>query len=105
MSNLRAHQLGRGNYPPTTRGLCKYLQETCGLKQEHAVLVVRATVQFVKTMVLTYGFELPIYKLGTFRRRHTAPRNTMPSLGVSTPPQYVLKFTASQQHGRIRLEE
>lgn len=101
---VRAHQLPHGQYPPTTRGLAKYLQESHGLEREQAVQIVRSTFSFIKTMVLDYGLEVPIYMFGTFSRRETT-RNTMPSIGTVTPRQFVLKLTASQNHGRVRLEE
>lgn len=101
---LRAHQLPHGAYPPTTRGLAKYLQEVEGLEREQAARVVRATFYFIKTMVLEHGLEFVIYRFGTFRR-FMSKRDTLPSLGVETPTQFRMKFTASQHHGRIRLEE
>lgn len=100
----RAHQLPRGHYPPTTRGLAKYLQETEGLEREHAVRVVRSVFEFIRLCVLENGTDFVIYKFGRFSRRL---RNAVdhPVLAGPTPNQYVLKFTASDDFGRIRLRE
>lgn len=104
MSAPRAHQLPRGEFPPTTRGLAKYLQEAEGLEREQAVRIVRATFHFIKTMVLDHGLDFVIYKFGAFRRFESY-RNTEPSLGVRMPRQWRMKFTASVNYGRIRLED
>jgi len=101
---VRAHQLPPGHYPSTTRGLAKFLQETEGLEREHAARIVRAVFGFIGTCVLTHGSTFNAYMFGTFRRAVTT-RRTEPSLGVSTPHQYVMKFTASQHYGRIRMED
>ncbi|TAL42339.1 MAG: hypothetical protein EPN91_08145 [Salinibacterium sp.] len=100
----RAHQLPAGHYPPTTRGLAKYLQETQGLEREHAVRIVRATFEFIKLCVLEHGLEFVIYKFGKFSRRLRRSVDH-PVLSGPTRAQFVIKFTASQNYGRVRLEE
>lgn len=101
---VRAHQLPRGHYPPTTRGLAKYLQETQGLEREQAADVVRATFAYIKMMTLEHGLDMSIYMFGKFSRRLRKGVDH-PVLAGPTPSQYVLKFTASQNYGRIRLED
>lgn len=102
--SLRAHQLPRGHYPPTQRGLAKYIQETEGLEREQAVRIVRRTFEFIRHMVLDNGLTLSIFKFGTFSRRL---RNAVdhPVLAGPTRAQLVMKFTASQNYGRIRAED
>lgn len=98
----RAHQLPKGQYPATSRGIAKFLQETEGLERDEAARVVNAVFSFIRMAVLQNGAKLAIYHFGAFSRRLRIEKETQYG---HVPEQYVLHFTASRHFGRVRLED
>ena len=99
---LRAHQLPKGQYPTTARGLAKYLQETEGIDRELAVRCVNRIFVLVRTTVMEQGMNFTISGFGMFWRRLRPPRQA--TYGP-VPEQYVLAFWPSRRRGRIRLDD